>query len=97
MILVDTSVWVDFLDGAENLQTEYLNQALEAEVPIFYSGIILQEILQGFLKKKQQIFIKSEFQKLLLISPTVEDHIQAAEIFTKCRSQGYRDMSESCG
>lgn len=89
MILVDSSVWIDFLVGADNPETEYLSQAMESEVPIFYTGIILQEVLQGFLKQKQQALIRSEFQKLLQVTPSLEDHIFGAEIYTKCRSQGF--------
>ena len=59
MILVDTSVWIDFLDGTKNRQTDYLSTSLESEIPIFYTGIILQEILQGFNNKKQQAFVRS--------------------------------------
>jgi predicted nucleic acid-binding protein len=89
MILVDTSVWIDFLDGTNNKETDYLVEALEAEMPIFYTGIILQEVMQGLLNKKQQEIIKGEFGKLLLITPTIEDHILGASIFTKCRSAGF--------
>tara|TARA_B110000305_G_C19211885_1_gene526293 strand:+ start:361 stop:750 length:390 start_codon:yes stop_codon:yes gene_type:complete len=89
MILVDTSVWIDFLDGTENKQTEYLIESLESEIPVFYTGIILQEVLQGFLQQKQQVSIRAEFSKLLLINPTIEDHLKASEIFIHCRSKGY--------
>ena len=89
MIIVDSSVWVDFLDGAENLQTDYLSRSLELETPLFYTGLILQEVLQGLNSKKQQTTIRKEFSKLLLITPSLEDHIKGAEIFTKCRSRGF--------
>jgi len=88
MIIVDTSVWVDFLNGTENLQTERLSESLKSETPVFYTGLILQEVLQGLRLKKQRILIRKEFQKLLLITPSVEDHIRGAEIFTMCRSKG---------
>ena len=89
MIIVDTSVWVDFLDGADNLQTNCLSDSLKSEVPLFYTGLILQEVLQGLHNKKQRTFIRKEFGKLLLIKPSIEDHIKAAEIFTQCRSKGF--------
>lgn len=89
MILVDTSVWIDFLDGTKNLQTEYFIQTLESESPIFYTGLILQEVLQGFHQSRDRQIIKKEFNKLLFISPTIEDHIKGANIFTECRAKGY--------
>ena len=89
MIIVDTSVWVDFLDGTENSQTKHLSESLKSEIPIFYTGLILQEVLQGMHSKKQQTLIKKEFRKLLLVTPSIEDHIKGAEIFTNCRKKGF--------
>lgn len=88
MLLVDTSVWVDFLDGTPTGQTRHLVKALEEETPVFYTGILLQEVLQGFQSVKQRQTILSSFQKLFLLEPTLEDHIQAARIFTTCRGSG---------
>lgn len=47
MILVDTSVWIDYFNGAENWQTNRLNQILSEET-VLMADIILAEILQGF-------------------------------------------------
>lgn len=47
MILVDTSIWIDFFNGVETWQTELLNESLSKEV-ILMGDIILAEILQGF-------------------------------------------------
>ena len=88
MIIVDTSVWIDFLDGTENLQTLHLSESLESEIPIFYTGLILQEVLQGLRSKKQRTLLQKKFSKLLLIAPSIEDHIKGAEIFAYCRSKG---------
>ena len=49
MILVDTSVWIDYFNGTENWQTTYLDQAL-TELTVLMGDIILAELLQGFKK-----------------------------------------------
>jgi predicted nucleic acid-binding protein len=47
VILVDTSVWVDYFNGAVNRHTDYLDAILGAE-PIGIGDLILAEVLQGF-------------------------------------------------
>lgn len=51
MILVDTSVWIDYFNGHENPQTDLLDNALiDGEVVI--GDLIYLEILQGFRNDK---------------------------------------------
>lgn len=47
MLVVDTSVWIDYFNGVDNPQTDYLHAVLES-VPIVIGDLILAEILQGF-------------------------------------------------
>ena len=52
MILVDTSVWIDYFNGVENKQTENLDRIL-SEQSVLVGDIILTEILQGFDSDKE--------------------------------------------
>ena len=47
MILVDSSVWIDYFNGQLTVQTDYLDQILGKEL-IVIGDIILLEVLQGF-------------------------------------------------
>ena len=47
MILVDSSVWIDYFNGVTTWQTALLDQAL-SNVPIVVGDLILTEVLQGF-------------------------------------------------
>lgn len=47
MILVDTSVWIDYFNGADNTHTKALDAAL-AEGTVAIGDLIFLEILQGF-------------------------------------------------
>lgn len=47
MILVDTSVWIDYFNGMENRQTAILDTAL-SDNTVLTGDIILVEVLQGF-------------------------------------------------
>ncbi len=47
MILVDTSVWIDYFNGVKNDQTDSLDDILSNQ-SVLIGDIILTEILQGF-------------------------------------------------
>lgn len=47
MILVDSSVWIDYLQGRITAQTEKLDMLLGQE-PLAIGDLILTEVLQGF-------------------------------------------------
>jgi len=67
MILVDSSVWIDYFNGKITPQTEWLDSALGKEV-IVMGDIILAEVLQGF--KSDRDFHKAK--SLLLNFPFLE-------------------------
>lgn len=47
MILVDSSVWIDYFNGARTPQTDKLDGLLGRE-PLAVGDLILMEVLQGF-------------------------------------------------
>ena len=47
MLIVDSTVWIDYFNGLENPQTDYLDQIVE-RTPILVGDLILAEVLQGF-------------------------------------------------
>ncbi|MFQ5586826.1 MAG: PIN domain nuclease [Thermodesulfobacteriota bacterium] len=62
MILVDSSVWINYFNGIDTWQTELLDQLLK-DVPILIGDLILVEVLQGlkgdkdFSKAKEALSI----------------------------------------
>jgi len=51
MILIDSSVWIDYFNGNKTAQTDWLDSAL-GETPIVIGDLILTEVLQGFQSDK---------------------------------------------
>lgn len=51
MILVDSSVWVDYFNGKKTSQTDWLDSSL-GNTPIVMGDLILTEVLQGFQSDK---------------------------------------------
>jgi predicted nucleic acid-binding protein len=47
MILVDSSVWIDYFNGQKTAQADWLDSAL-GNIPIIMGDLILTEVLQGF-------------------------------------------------
>ena len=51
MILVDSSVWIDYFNGKKTAQTDWLDSSL-GNTPILMGDLILTEVLQGFQNDK---------------------------------------------
>lgn len=47
MLFVDSSVWIDYFNGLENPQTDFLHRVLD-QVPVLVGDLVLAEVLQGF-------------------------------------------------
>ena len=88
--LVDTSVWSLALrrdDPPPIPELDELKRTLETGTAVS-TGLILQELLQGFSKPKSHRQIVERFRALPLIVPDRDDHIDAAGLRTKCRRRG---------
>ena len=46
-MLVDSSVWIDFLRGSDTPEVRFLRTALEQGAPVWTAPPVLQEVLQG--------------------------------------------------
>ena len=72
MILVDSSVWVDYFNGQITQETDYLDSLLGTE-PVAIGDLILAEVLQGFRSDSDY-----EAAKELLASLTIYDLLGAS-------------------
>ena len=51
MILVDSSVWIDYFNGKKTTHTDWLDSSL-GNTPLIMGDLILTEVLQGFQNDK---------------------------------------------
>jgi len=89
--LVDTSVWSLLLrrDRPPDVpQVDTLIHALETGNRVLSTGLILQELLQGFTGAKAKRQIVERFAAFPLLNPDREDHVAAAELRNLCRARG---------
>ncbi|MCC6243968.1 MAG: PIN domain-containing protein [Gemmatimonadaceae bacterium] len=90
-LLVDTSVWsLAFRrdTDASSPAVEVLRSALDGADQVFTTGLVLQELLQGFSGPKARDQLIERFAVLAFLQPDREDHIDAAEIRNICRRNG---------
>jgi predicted nucleic acid-binding protein len=90
-LLVDTSVWsLAFRrdSRAKHPAVDRLHSALERDEEVFATGIVLQELLQGFSGPKQRARLIEHFEALPFVVPTRDDHVEAATVRNRCRAKG---------
>ncbi|NJD19305.1 MAG: PIN domain-containing protein [Gemmatimonadetes bacterium] len=90
-LLVDTSVWSLALrrDAPPALpEVRALRDALASGELVVTTGLILQEILQGFSGPRAREAILGRFQALPHLTPERGDHVEAAALRNRCRRKG---------
>ena len=90
-LFVDTSVWSLALrrdTPPASGEVRELVRAIEADEALITTGLVLQELLQGFAGPRDRARIIDRFAALPLIVPQRDDHIEAAELRNRCRRAG---------
>lgn len=91
-LLVDTSVWSLALRRDPPIsaapQVQALRDALEGDEIVVTTGLVLQELLQGFAGARARQDIIDRFAALPLLGPDRQDHIDAAALRNRCRRAG---------
>ncbi|HNH78258.1 MAG TPA: PIN domain nuclease [Anaerolineales bacterium] len=88
MLVVDTTVWVDYFNGVENLQTNYLDAILN-QTPILIGDLILTEVLQGFRNDPDFEKVRrtlGKFMQVEMVGPTLA--VQSARNYRFLRKKG---------
>lgn len=90
-LFADTSVWSLALrrDAPASIpEVTALLRAVESGDPIYTTGLVLQELLQGFAGPQARELILDKFSALPAINPDRRDHIDAAGVSVACRRAG---------
>lgn len=89
MVIVDTSVWVDYFRGSKTPATTWLDREL-AYQRIGLIDFILMEVLQGIREARQFTAARDELLKLEIFAPhDTTLAILAAEHYRALRGQGF--------
>lgn len=90
-LFADTSVWLQALRRDEPqapAAVAALARALESGEPVFTTGLVLQELLQGFRGPRSPEAIIERFSALPFLVPDRGVHVEAAELRNACRRRG---------
>jgi predicted nucleic acid-binding protein len=70
------------------MEVRALIRVIEAGETILATGLVLQELLQGFSGPRARAQILDRFSAVPLLVPDRDDHIAAAEVRNRCRRAG---------
>lgn len=89
MVIVDTTVWIDYLQGIRNTETDWLEAELDRQ-RLGLTDIILCEVLQGVRDDHAAMTVERQLLKLEVF-PTggVELARDAAQNYRTLRARGH--------
>lgn len=88
MVIVDGPVWVDYFNGRQNPETDWLDARLDQE-RLGLTTIILAEVLQGVRDERRATQVEKELLKLEVFeAASVALAVQAARNYRLLRGRG---------
>jgi predicted nucleic acid-binding protein len=88
MIVVDSSVWIDYFTGTDNKQTNTLDNILGLK-PVAIGDLILTEVLQGFRHDKDYHAARALFEDVAIFDMLgTEMALKSADNFRALRKKG---------
>ena len=90
MILVDTSVLIDFFKGVSNTPVKKLNKILSQRIPFGITSFIYKEVLQGAKSDHEYTLLRQYLETQNFFQPLhpVKTFENAAKIYFNCRKKG---------
>lgn len=89
MIIVDTTVWIDYLGGTANPHTEWLDRELGSQ-PLALTDLIFCEILQGIRSDAEFTRVRRELSNFEVFDTGGQGlALAAAQNYRSLRSRGH--------
>jgi hypothetical protein len=86
MVIIDTTVWIDYLRGTENPETRWLDRELQRQ-RLGLTDLILCEVLQGIRDQSAFAKVRSDLLKFQVF-PT------GGSLLAIAAAQNYRDLRQ---
>jgi predicted nucleic acid-binding protein len=88
-VLVDTSAWVDFLNGFPSPEHDALGELLLGQDDVCTCGVVVAEVLQGLRKDKSRGEVQALFRNLTFLEAAgIETYEAAADVYRALRRKG---------
>lgn len=88
MVLVDTTVWIDFFADRDVPHVATIQELIENEGDLSLCGIILAEVLQGIRSDTDFMKTKEYFGDLIFLPMRQATFLRAAELYRSLRKRG---------
>jgi predicted nucleic acid-binding protein len=89
VIVVDTSVWIDVLNGRDSSQALRCVELIEGGEPIALTDIVFTEILQGFRSDREARLVEGHLKAFpMLRLDGLDDFALAAQLYRRARRAG---------
>jgi predicted nucleic acid-binding protein len=89
MVIVDTTVWVDYLRGVQNPETQWLHRELDRQ-RLGLTDVILCEVLQGIPDNRSFERVRRELRRFeVFATGGAELAVAAARNFRSLRQRGH--------
>jgi hypothetical protein len=87
-VLVDSTVWIDFLRGTSTSQTEALVRLIENRMDLCICGFVLTEVLQGIRNERQFAATREQLERLVYLDSDKSTFELGATIFRSLSQRG---------
>jgi predicted nucleic acid-binding protein len=88
-VLVDTSAWVEFINGSESPHADAVEALLRGDDQPLTCGIVVSEVFQGLRRDATRGAIEQSFRDLDFVEPgSIDTYMRAAELHRKLRQRG---------
>jgi predicted nucleic acid-binding protein len=88
-ILIDTSAWIEFLNGSPSATAEQVAGYLGGEADLCTCGLIATEVLQGLRRDAGLRKVIELFEELTFLEPSgIGSYFRAAEVYRELRQRG---------
>jgi predicted nucleic acid-binding protein len=89
ILLVDTSVWIDFFAGRDTPQTRVFKDAVREGADVALTGLLLAEILQGVPSDSEFAKLRKVLSSFRILRPGSEEtYVRAAGLYRTGRKRG---------
>lgn len=88
-VLIDTSAWVDFINGYASPEHEAVRELLAGDDQLCTCGLIVTEVFQGLRKDAGISEFLALFREQVFLEPSgMEMYVRSAQIYRLLRERG---------
>ena len=88
MILVDTTVWIDFFRGQDTPEVLCLEHLIGENADLCVCGVIMAEVLQGIREDKEYAAVAKRFESFIYLPMGQMTYKKSAEMYRSLRRKG---------